>query len=107
MLSLIQPACFILLTASFQHLVTATSLISTGQTFLLNAIPYYIPATPSVTISPPTSLKKIVSDGGFTPVTVVRLSPSNATLTGLEKAIDGFKIDDVWNAGFLEGEWII
>ena len=36
-------------------------------------------------------------------MTVVRLSASNASLSGLEQAIDDFEVDDVWNEGFLEG----
>ncbi len=40
------------------------------------------------------------------PVTVVQLSALNASLSGLERTIDGFKADDVWNEGFLEGTWM-
>ena len=39
-------------------------------------------------------------------MTVVRLSASNANLSGLEQAISGFGVDDVWNEGFVEGKWM-
>ena len=39
-------------------------------------------------------------------MTVVRLSASNAGLSGLEQAVDGFGADDVWNEGFAEGMWV-
>ena len=40
------------------------------------------------------------------PVTVVRLSALNASLSGLELAINGFGVDDVWNEGFVQGTWM-
>lgn len=102
MLSFTSPALFISLSSIFQHLTRAVSLESTGQTFVLNDIPYYVPATPFTTIPLLKPLESAASAGGLVPVTVLEVSASNATLSGLEQAIDGFSIDDVWNEGFLE-----
>ena len=82
----------------------AISLTSTGQTLVLNDIPYYVPATPFTTILPVPLLQSIASAGGLIPVTIVALSAGNASLSGLEQTIDGFEVDDVWNEGFLEGK---
>ena len=103
MLSFTSPALFIFLFVFFQHPTWAVSLRSTGQTLVLNDIPYYVPGTPFATIPFPKSLQGTASAGGLVPVTVVRLSASNANLSGLERAIDDFEEDDVWNEGFLEG----
>ena len=84
--------------------VVAASLTSTGQTLLLNDIPYYVPATPFTTISPLTSLNTLYSASGLVPVTIVGVSASNSSLSNLESIINGFSVDDVWNEGFLEGE---
>lgn len=105
MLSFTSPAFFYSLSSVFQHLTRAVSLESTGQTFVLNDIPYYVPATPFTTIPLLKPLESAASAGGLVPVTVLEVSASNATLSGLEQAIDGFSIDDVWNEGFLEGTW--
>jgi hypothetical protein len=86
--------------------IVATSLISTGQTLLLNDIPYYVPATPYTTVSLLTSLKALGTAGGLVPVTVVRVSASNTSLSTLRNIINGYGADDVWNDGFLEGECI-
>ena len=81
------------------------SLQSTGQTLLLNDLPYYVPATPVAAISTLKSLKKLPSDNALVPVTVVDLSASNSSLSTLEAIIASFGVDDdVWNEGFLEGK---
>lgn len=103
MLTFTPPALVIFLFAFFQHLTWAVTLRSTGQTVVLNDIPYYVPGTPFATIPFLKSLQSTASAGGLVPVTVVRLSASNASLSGLERAIDDFEEDDVWNEGFLEG----
>ena len=105
MLSFHSPILFFSLSAIFQHLTWA-SLKSTGQTLVLNDIPYYVPSTPFTTIPFLKSLHGLTSAGGLAPVTVVQLAASNASLSGLEQAIDGFKVDDVWNEGFVEGTWM-
>lgn len=75
---------------------------------MLSDIPYYVPATPFATVPFPTSLESAASAGGLVPVTVVGLSTSNASLSGLQQAIDRFGVDDVWNMGFVEGMlWIL
>ena len=38
-------------------------------------------------------------------MTVVGVSASNSSLSTLESIINGFGVDDVWNEGFLEGEF--
>ena len=88
----------------FQHLTRAGSLTSTGQTLVLNDIPYYVPATPFATLPFLKPLQSAAYAGGLAPVTVVRLSASNASLSGLEQAVSGFGVDDVWNEGFVEGK---
>ena len=103
MLSSTSPALFIFLFAFFQHLTWAISLRSTGQTLVLNDIPYYVPGAPFATIPFLKSLQGAASAGDLVPVTVVRLPASNASLSGLERMIDDFEKDDVWNEGFLEG----
>ena len=106
MLTFTPSALVIFLFAFFQHLTWAVTLRSTGQTLVLNDIPYYVPGTPFATIPFLKSLQSTASAGGLVPVTVVRLSASNASLSGLERAIDDFEEDDVWNEGFLEGTWM-
>lgn len=80
------------------------TLTSTGQTLLLNDIPYYVPATPFVTIPVLSSLKILPSAAGLVPVTVVQVSTLNDSLSDLESIIEGFGVDDVWNEEFLEGK---
>ena len=75
----------------------------TGQTLLLNDIPYYVPATPFVTVPSSASLKNFGSANGLVPVTVVALPSSNSKLSDVEAILSGFAADDVWNEGFLEG----
>ena len=106
MLSLKPQALSILVSPIFQHLTWAGSLTSTGQTLVLNDIPYYVPATPFATLPFLKPLQSAAYAGGLAPVTVVRLSASNASLSGLEQAISGFGVDDVWNEGFVEGKWV-
>jgi len=60
----------------------------------LNDIAYYVPATPFTTIPILKPLKSAASAGGWVP-TVLELSASDAHLSGLERAIDGFGEDDV------------
>lgn len=100
MLSLTSPTLSIFLSLIFQHLTRAGSFTSTGQTLVLNDIPYYVPATPFATLPFLHPLQSIAFVDGLAPVTVVRLSASNASL---EQAISGFGADDVWNEGFVEG----
>ena len=71
---------------------------------MLNDIPYYLPAAPFATLPFLKSLEGAASASGFVPVTVVELSASNASQSGLEHVIDSFGADDVWNSGFLEGQ---
>ena len=106
MLTFTPPALVIFLFAFFQHLTWAVTLRSTGQTLVLNDIPYYVPGAPFATIPFLKSLQSTASAGGLVPATVVQLSASNASLSGLERAIDEFEEDDVWNEGFLEGMWM-
>ena len=76
---------------------TASQLVSTGQTILLDGQPYYVPATPLTTVKVG-RLKSLPSAGGLVPVTVVdSLVNLYATFQAYEKA------DDVWTTGFLEG----
>ena len=81
----------------------AASLMFTGQTLLLNDIPYYVPATPFVTVPSFGSLTNFGSANGLVPVTVVALPSSNSSLSTVEAILSGFGADDVWNEGFLEG----
>ena len=81
----------------------AASLIFTGQTLLLNDIPYYVPVTPFVTVPSFASLNSFGSANGLVPVTVVALPSSNSNLSNVEAILSGFGADDVWNEGFLEG----
>ena len=105
LLSYSRMLSLIFLSSIFQHLAWAVSLTSTGQTLVLNEVPYYVPAIPFAALQFPTSLQSAASAGGLVPVTVVKLPVSNATLSGreLEQAINGFGVDDVWNEGFMEG----
>ena len=81
----------------------AASLMFTGQTLLLNDIPYYVPATPFVTVPSFNFLTNFVCTNGLIPVTVVALPSSNSSLSNVEPILSGFGADDVWNEGFLEG----
>ena len=74
-----------------------------GQTLLLNDIPYYVPATPLITLPSFSSLTNLGSADGLVPVTVVALPTSNSSLSVLGAVVSGFGADDVWNEGFLEG----
>ncbi|KAK0507521.1 hypothetical protein JMJ35_010044 [Cladonia borealis] len=78
------------------------SLMFTGQTLLLNDIPYYVPATPLITLPSSSFLADFDSAEGLVPVTVVALPTSNFSLSILEAVVSGFGVDDVWNEGFLE-----
>ena len=81
----------------------AATLMFTGQTLLLNDIPYYVPATPFVTVPSFSSLTTFGSANGLVPVTVVALPSSNSSLSNVGAILSGFGADDVWNKGFLEG----
>ena len=83
--------------------LTAAALTSTGQTLLLNGVPYYVPATPYIKVSSLPSLKSVASAGGLVPVTIVGVSAANSSLSSIGGIIDGFGFDDVWNPGFLDG----
>ena len=73
---------------------------------VFNDTSYYVPAIPFATLPFLKPLQGAAFAGGLAPVTVVRLSASNASLSGLEQAISGFEVDDVWNEGFIEGTWM-
>ena len=76
---------------------SAAQLVSTGQTILLDGLPYYVPATALTTVKV-RRLGSLPSAGGLVPVTVVdSLINLHATVQAYEKA------DDVWTTGFLEG----
>ena len=79
------------------------SLMFTGQTLLLNDIPYYVPATPFITVPSFATLTSFGCANGLVPVTVVALPSSNSNLRNVEAILSGFDADDVWNEGFLEG----
>lgn len=81
----------------------AASLMFTGQTLILNDIPYYVPATPFVTVPTFSFLTNLDSANGLVPVTVITLPSSNSSLSNVEPILSGFGADDVWNEGFLEG----
>ncbi|KAM0798757.1 glutamyl-tRNA amidotransferase [Usnea florida] len=96
------PASLVALPCIFHNLTTAISITITGQTLVLNDVPYYLPAASFATLPFFASLKDAASAVGFVPVTVVELSTSDASQSGLEHVIDRFGADDVWNSGFLE-----
>ena len=76
----------------------AAQLVSTGQTLVLNDIPYYLPAEPftTVAIGKRSGLK---SKSGLVPVTVVGGSDD------LQATVQAYgEVDDVWSTGFLGGE---
>lgn len=76
----------------------ASQLVSTGQTVTVNGIPYYVPATPLITVRN-RRLRHLYSHGGLVPVTVAE------SFTNLQETVQGYgKVDDVWTSGFLEGE---
>ena len=95
----------ILYLALISHLAGA-AIVSTGQTVAIDGIPYYVPATPFVTLPLLTALKPLASAGGLVPVTVVGASATNASSNNLGNIIGGFGTDDVWSDGFLEGECV-
>ena len=96
---------FLTLFVVFQlHAIAAGSLTSTGQTLLLNDIPYYVPATPFTILPFPNALKTLTSAGSLAPVTVVSVSSTNSSLGTLQTIVDEFGSDDVWNNGFLQGK---
>ena len=100
------PALLVALPSTFHYFTSAVSITTTGQTLVLNDVPYYLPAASFATLPFFTSLKGAASAVGFVPVTVVELSASNASQSGLKHVIDSFGADDVWNSGFLEGQWM-
>ena len=86
--------------------LTAAALTSTGQTLLLDDIPYYVPATPYTKVSGFPSLKPATSANGLVPVTVLGLPSTDGSLTTIQSIIAGFSaVDDVWSQGFLDGKY--
>lgn len=76
---------------------TASQLVSTGQTVVLDGQPYYVPASPLTTVKA-RRFRSLPSAGGLVPVTVVdSMVNLQATFQAYEKA------DDIWSIGFLEG----
>ena len=94
-------SCFVVI-FSFRFLIHPLDafLVSTGQTLLLNDVPYYVPAKAFTTVSLP-STKSL---NALIPVTVVGVSLTNSSQGTLETIIDAFGADDVWNEAFLEGK---
>ncbi|KAL9012695.1 MAG: hypothetical protein Q9173_002561 [Seirophora scorigena] len=82
--------------------IVALSLTSTGGTFMLGNVPYYVPAAPYTTISAQ-GFGRLRSVNGLAPVTVVSATAGSDTIGGLGSIIRDFAADDVWNTGFLEG----
>ena len=77
---------------------SVAELMSTGQTIVLNDVPYYVPAESLATISV-RRFGGLSSAGGLVPVTVTESS------TNLQATVRGYgEMDDVWSKGFLEGE---
>ena len=79
------------------------TLVGTGQTLLLNDLPYYVPAKALTTLPLP-YVKSLSFAGGLVPVTVVGFSSVNSSQGTLSSVIDAFGSDDVWNEAFLEGK---
>lgn len=100
--SISHPRAVVLLALS--ACLTAGSFTLTGQTLFLDNIPYYLPAIPANTVPPLNSLRSLNSAGGLVPVTVLGTATTNLSSSTLESIIDGFKTDDVWNEGFLDGK---
>lgn len=94
---------FALLLLAFLAPLTVDSLTLTGQTVILNEIPYYVPAVPITTLP---AIASIAAPGSLAPVTVVGNSDAtiNTSSSDLGSIIEVFKADDVWNEGFLEGK---
>ncbi|KAL8961000.1 MAG: hypothetical protein Q9193_002387 [Seirophora villosa] len=82
--------------------IVAQSLTSTGGTFMLGNLPYYVPATPYTTISAQ-GFPRLRGVNGLAPVTVVSATAGSDNIGSLASIIRGFAADDVWNTGFLEG----
>ena len=75
----------------------STQLVSTGQTLVLNNVPYYVPATAFTALNVK-KLRGLPSADGLVPITVVGSSAD------LQATVQGYgQNDDVWSAGFLEG----
>ena len=90
-----------LVVATLNLLFTAkhsvAQLVSTGQTVLLDGLPYYVPATALTTVKI-RRLGSLPSAGGLVPVTVVD------SLVNLHATVQAYeKVDDVWTTGFLGG----
>lgn len=101
-----QSAICLLLLSSFPC-ASAFSLVETGSTLYLDSIPYYIPATPFITLNS-WSLRQHYdakkSSGGLLPVTVVNVKNSGFGVKELSDVVSGFANDDVWGEGFLDGK---
>ncbi|KAL9054841.1 MAG: hypothetical protein Q9206_003378 [Seirophora lacunosa] len=82
--------------------IVAQSLTSTGGTFMLGNLPYYVPATPYTTISAQ-GFPRLRGVNGLAPVTVVSATAGSDNIRGLASIVRDFAADDVWNTAFLEG----
>ena len=98
--SLLNPNMWTIRIVTFLMLshVAVSSITSLGQVVNVNAIPYYVPATP-ITRIVASFLQGLSSAGGLVPATVVDTSSVSISST-IEKYA---QLDDVWNYGFLGG----
>ncbi|KAL8933469.1 MAG: hypothetical protein Q9211_005769, partial [Gyalolechia sp. 1 TL-2023] len=80
--------------------ILTLSLKSTGGTWTLGDISYYVPATPYTTVSV-AAVGRLEHVDSLTPVTVVSITARNGSIASLESIVGGFASDDVWNPGFL------
>ncbi|KAL8818807.1 MAG: hypothetical protein Q9223_002648 [Gallowayella weberi] len=69
---------------------------------MVGDLPYFIPAVPYTT-TPARGLGELQSINVLSPVTVVTVAASNATIESLGSIIREFAKDDVWNTAFLKG----
>ena len=77
---------------------SAAQLALTGQTLVLDNVPYYVPPTAFATVTVQ-RLRGLPSAGELFPVTVVDTSAN------LQATVQGYgEVDDVWSACFLEGK---
>ncbi|KAL8810102.1 MAG: hypothetical protein Q9200_002859 [Gallowayella weberi] len=68
---------------------------------MVGDLPYFIPAVPYTT-TPARGLGELQSINVLSPVTVVTVAASNATIESLGSIIREFAKDDVWNTAFLK-----
>lgn len=88
-----------------------SSLVSTGQTVLLDDVPYYIPPDPVGSIPRglliETTTATSATAGGLLPLTVFNCTTSGGPFgaADLQDAVDAYsRLDDVFSSGFLQGE---